>query len=174
MKPRWQRTAKREAHSVDVTAFLSLMVILIPFLLITAVFSRTAIVEIQPTIAAGEQAVTPDPLQLRVTVRQAVIEVTHLDQSGRVQASRIDRLANDAALTALATLASDLKARFPESLEAIVLLEPQVPYEVLIQVLDVLRVRFQPDGEGAGSTELFPLIALGPVAATAQAGRQTP
>jgi len=171
VRPRWQRTAKREAHTVDVTAFLSLMVILIPFLLMTAVFSRTAIVEIQPTIAAGEQSVTPDPLQLRVTVRQAVIEVRHLDQSGQLQTSRINRSVDDEALVTLATQVRDIKTRFPESLEAIVLLEPQISYDLLVQVLDVLRVSFQPNGEGTESTELFPLIALGPVAVAVQSGQ---
>ena len=174
MKPRWQRTAKREAHTVDVTAFLSLMVILIPFLLMTAVFSRTTIVEIQPTIDAGEQAAMPDPLQLQITVRQAVIEVRHLDQLGRLQTTRINRSADDEPLASLATLAHDIKARFPDSLEAIVLVEPQVSYEVLVQVLDVLRIRFQPDGDGVEAAELFPLIALGPVAAAEPAGRRTP
>ena len=69
-------------HTVDVTAFLSLMVILVPFLLVTAVFSRTAILEIQPTIGVGEQVSVPDPLQLQVQVRQAFIEVSHLDRNG--------------------------------------------------------------------------------------------
>ena len=48
MRPRWQRTTRRDVYTVDVTAFLSLMVILVPFLLVTAGFSRTTILEIQP------------------------------------------------------------------------------------------------------------------------------
>jgi len=169
VKPRWQRTAKREAQTVDVTAFLSLMVILIPFLLVTAVFSQTAILEIQPVIGAGEQVAVPESLQLQVVVRQAVIEVSY---HGQAQPTRIDRSADEQALASLATLASKLKARYPQSLEATVLLEPQVSYDVLVQVLDVLRVKMQRQGDVVESTELFPLIALGPVPAKSGASRQ--
>jgi len=160
VRPRWQRTARRDVHTVDVTAFLSLMVILVPFLLVTAVFSRTTILEIQPATGETDQLAVPDPLQLQVTVRQAVIEVNHLGQS---QTTRIDRSSGDQALAALATLAAELKTRYPQSLEATVLLEPQIPYDVLVQVLDVLRVKLQRQGDSVEQTELFPLIALGPV-----------
>jgi biopolymer transport protein ExbD len=169
VRPRWQRTARRDVHTVDVTAFLSLMVILVPFLLVTAVFSRTTILEIQPVTGEAAQLSTPDPLQLQVTVRQAVIEVNHLGQS---QTTQIDRSSADQALAALATLASELKTRYPQSLEATVLLEPQIPYDVLVQVLDVLRVKLQRHGDAVEQTELFPLIALGPV--PAQPGRAAP
>jgi biopolymer transport protein ExbD len=162
VKPRWQRRARRDAPNVDVTAFLSLMVILVPFLLVTAVFSRTTILEVQPASGEGDHLSVPDPLQLQVIVRQAVIEVSYLDQ---LQATQIDRTSDARALASLATLLGQLKARYPLSLEATVLLEPQVPYEVLVQVLDVLRVKLQRHGDVVEQTELFPLIALGPVQA---------
>ncbi len=165
MRPRWQRTARRDVHTVDVTAFLSLMVILVPFLLVTAVFSRATILEIYSVSGEADQQSAPDPLQLRVIVRQAVIEVSYL---GRTQAEQIDRSSDDKALESLATLAGELKARYPQSLEATVLLEPQIPYDLLVQVLDVLRVKLQQLGDAVEQTELFPLIALGPVPASGQ------
>ena len=61
--------------------------------------------------------------------------------------------------------------RCPESLEATVLLEPQIPYDVLVQVLDVLRVKSLQRGDTVEPAELFPLIALGPVPAAEQTGR---
>jgi hypothetical protein len=158
-------------HTVDVTAFLSLMVILVPFLLVTAVFSRTTILEIQPTIGAGDQVSVPDPLQLQVVVRQAVIEVSYLDRNGQQQTMQIERTDADQALESLATLAVKLKVRNPQSLEAIVLLEPQISYDVLVQVLDVLRVKLPQHGDVVEPAELFPLIALGPVPVAEQPGR---
>jgi hypothetical protein len=96
-----------------------------------------------------------------------VIEVSYL---GRAQAERIDRLSDARALESLAALADQLKARYPQSLEATVLLEPQIPYDLLVQVLDVLRVRMQRNGDDVVQTELFPLLALGPIAASRHAG----
>ena len=171
MRPRWQRRARRDVHSVDVTAFLSLMVILVPFLLVTAVFSRTTILEIQPASGEGDRLPAQDPLQLQVIVRQAVIEVSYLDQRDQQQKKQLDRSVEDKALASLATLAGELKARHPQSLEATVLVEPQISYDVLVQVLDVLRVKLQRAGDDVEQMELFPLIALGPVPAAKQPGR---
>ncbi len=165
MRPRWQRTARRDMPNVDVTAFLSLMVILVPFMLVTAVFSRTTILEIQPAAGEVDRLPASDPLQLQVIVRQDMIEVAYL---GQAQTAQIDRVSDDMALESLATLAAELKARYPQSLEATVLLEPQIPYEVLVQVLDVLRIKQQRHGDAVEQTELFPLIALGPVATSEQ------
>ena len=169
MRPRWQRTTRRDVYTVDVTAFLSLMVILVPFLLITAVFSRTTIIELQQAAGAVAQQTMPDPLQLQVTVRQTVIEVSYRGQEQPVQ---IDRLRDGSALQSLATLAAELKARHPESLEATLLLEPQIPYDLLVQVLDVLRARLWQHEAGAEREALFPEIALGPAAVTEQSGRE--
>lgn len=171
MRPRWQRSTRRDVQAVDVTAFLSLMVILVPFLLITAVFSRTTIVELQPAFGETVQASDTDPLQLQVIVRQAQIEVNYL---GLAQPVRFNRSGDGGALASLATLAGDLKARYPQSLEAIVLLEPQIPYEALVQVLDVLRIRFRQGEETLAQEALFPLIALGPVPVVGQQGRVAP
>ena len=170
MKPRWQRKARRDVHTVDVTAFLSLMVILVPFLLVTAVFSRTAILEVQPAGGEGDAEAVADPLQLQVTVRQDVIEVNYFGQAGQAQSVSIDRIADSQALHTLATLADELKTRHPDSLEATVLLEPQIAYEVLVDVLDVLRVKLHAQGDLLEQQELFPLIALGPVAVTSGQG----
>ena len=171
MRPRWQRTARREAHTVDVTAFLSLMVILVPFLLVTAVFTRTTILEIQSQGGEGAQQAAPDPLQLQVILRQTVIEVNYL---GLAQPIQIDRSPDGGALATLAALAVDLKARHPQSLEATVLLEPQIPYDVLVQVLDALRIRLLQQENTVEPEALFPLIALGLAPAAAQPGRSTP
>ena len=50
------------------------------------------------------------------------------------------------------------------------LLEPQIAYEVLVDVLDVLRVKLHAQGDVLEQQELFPLIALGPVAVSSGQG----
>ena len=167
MRPRWQRTTRREPYAVDVTPFLSLMVILVPFLLITAVFTRTTILELLPAGGEASPESAADPLQLQVIVRQAGIEVSYL---GLDQAMLIECSGDDKALTALANLASELKARHPQSEAATVLLEPQIPYELLVQILDALRIRLDPIVEATEPESLFPVIALGSVAANTRPG----
>ena len=165
MRLRWQRTAQRETQQLDVTAFLSLMVILVPFLLITAVFSRMTILEIQTTAGDSKGSSLPDPLQLQVAVRKQFIEVNY---RGLKKTQRIARTSNGSELESLATLADELKARFPQSLEATLLVEPQIPYDVVVQVLDVIRIGLQRVGDVVQPVERFPLVALGEVSVSEQ------
>ena len=59
-----------EAAELNITAFMNLMVILVPFLLITAVFSRLAILELNLPASSTEPA-DPQELtfQLEIIVR---------------------------------------------------------------------------------------------------------
>jgi biopolymer transport protein ExbD len=161
MMPRWQRTTRRETPVVDVTAFLSLMVVLIPFLLITAVFSRMTILELQaPSGKVGNSALS-DPLQLKIIVREHTIEVHY---RGQKTDTRIARTPDEQALVSLGEVVDELKARFPQSLEATILLEPQISYEYLVHVMDVVRMQQQWQDEALRKLERFPLIALGEIA----------
>jgi biopolymer transport protein ExbD len=160
VRPRWQRTARREQANLDVTAFLSLMVILVPFLLITAVFSRMTIFEIQTSPGNSNESPRLDPLQLQVVVRNSFIEVNY---RGLAKTKRIARTSNGSDLKSLATLADELKAHFPQSLAATLLLEPQIPYDELVQVLDVIRIRQHRVGDIVEPVERFPLVTLGEV-----------
>ena len=58
-----------EQTELDMTTFLNLMVVLVPFLLITAVFSRITVVELSlPSTAGGAAAAVPT-LRIEVVVR---------------------------------------------------------------------------------------------------------
>ncbi|GMQ86872.1 MAG: hypothetical protein BMS9Abin08_0070 [Gammaproteobacteria bacterium] len=165
----WQRTARRETQQLDVTAFLSLMVILVPFLLITAVFSRITILEIQTAPGdSGGSSSRPDPLQLQVVVRERFIEVNY---RGLKKTERFARTSDSSELESLATLADELKARFPQSLEATLLIESQIPYDVVVQVLDVIRIGLERIGDVVEPVERFPLVALGEVSVSEQRTR---
>lgn len=149
---------RRETSNVDVTAFLSLMVILVPFLLITAVFSRITILELEGSAKENTRSSPDSGLQLRVVVRQDSIEVSH---RGQKQSVRLARTAEGTELESLTKLLTELKERAPQSSEATILVEPQIPYDLLIQVMDAVRVKQLSDAAPIRNVELFPNIALG-------------
>ena len=64
----------REAPELDITAFLNLMVVLVPFLLISAVFSRITILELDMPAGAGETVYKPPEIRVEVVIRQVVME----------------------------------------------------------------------------------------------------
>ena len=167
MRRRLQRrtTRRHEPVEINITAFMNLMVILVPFLLITAVFSRITILELNLPAAAASQAADEDrPFALEVIVRAGAIEVG--DRHGGL-IRRIPATAAGHDTAALSDLLQQVKARHPGRLDATLLLEPDTPYETMVEVMDSVRVvRVQHEG-GARNAELFPEISIGDAPASA-------
>jgi biopolymer transport protein ExbD len=159
MRHRWrQRASRREAAEVNVTAFLNLMVVLVPFLLITAVFSRITILELNLP-SANAEAQSQDPrLRLEVIVRRNAIEVV---DRGRGLLGRIQNATDGHNLAELSRLLQRTKKRYPEALDASILIEPEVIYDELVQVMDRVRIAEVVGTDSIEQMELFPQIAIG-------------
>jgi biopolymer transport protein ExbD len=155
----YRRRAK-ELTELDVTTFLNLMVVLVPFLLITAVFSRIAIVELHlPSATSGSNA-TPPAFQLEVVVRQEGLELTN----GRTIIAALPNVDGEYDLPKLADYMLSLKKEYPDTNAASVLLEPNIHYDYLIQVMDVVRSADIPapvENEAPEQLALFTQISIG-------------
>lgn len=151
----YKRRAK-DAYDIDVTTFLNLMVVLIPFLLITAVFSRMTIVELNLPSTAGGAANTPDGFSLEVIVREAGIELTN----GKSVIASIPNEEDEFDLDTLSDYIVDLKQQYPGQEAASVLMEAQIPYDYLIQVMDIVRSVEVPVEGAEAPEEQFELVAL--------------
>jgi biopolymer transport protein ExbD len=125
----------KETPELDITTFLNLMVVLVPFLLITAVFSRITIVELDLPSASGGSASTEPNFRLEVIVREAGLEITN----GNAIIAAIPKEEGEYDLETLSDYVISLKRQYPSETAASVLLEPLIPYDYLIQVMDVVR-----------------------------------
>ena len=159
MRSRWKRRHRQEPAELNITSFMNLMVILVPFLLITAVFSRLAILELNlPTSDAGMDEEKPE-FALEVIVRDAEIQVGDRNAGVFSIIPRKEEGAYD--YIALTEKLKDVKANFPDELGVTLLLEQDIDYEVLVQVMDAVRsYRIEEPGE-FGRAELFPEISIG-------------
>ena len=159
MNLRRRRQRHQEAAEINITAFMNLMVILVPFLLITAVFSRLAVLELNLPTSQGEQNdEPPQEMMLEITVRDAAIEVG--DRNGGLL-TRIDSTPAGHDLEKLSDFLTRVKQRFPDKTDATLLLEPETSYEVLVAVMDAVRVATPEQTGDTRDRELFPAIALG-------------
>ncbi|GAB2876364.1 ExbD/TolR family protein [Microbulbifer echini] len=66
----------KEAPELDITAFLNLMVVLVPFLLVSAVFSRVTILELNMPSGAGGGAPDDPAVTVEVVVRTEALEIS--------------------------------------------------------------------------------------------------
>ena len=156
---RVRRLRKHAAH-LEITAFINLIVVLVPFLLSTAVFTRMAVIDLSlPAQSTGAlENLKGDDLKLEVVIRPDALEVG--DRIGGL----IQRLPATAAgpdVRALQTLVQQLKTRFPDKTEATVLAEPNTPYDTLVQVMDAVRAGHAVQGATVVRAELFPNISIG-------------
>ena len=132
----YKRRTKGAAHEIDVTTFLNLMVVLVPFLLITAVFSRLTIVELNLPSSAGGPSSADEGFTPEVIVREAGIEITN----GRSIIAAIPNAdTGEFDLVTLSDYMVELKQTYPAQEAASVLMEAQIPYDYLIQVMDIVR-----------------------------------
>ena len=129
-------------YEIDVTTFLNLMVVLVPFLLITAVFSRLTIVELNLPSSAGGPSDGSDPFRVEVIVREAGIEIGN----GTAIIATIPKKEEEFDLQELSNMMVELKREYPSHEAASVLMEAHIPYDYLIQVMDVVRAVEVPTG----------------------------
>ena len=150
-----------DAAELNITAFMNLMVILVPFLLITAVFSRLAVLELYLPGSSTEPADSQDrTFQLEVTVRQnrIVIGARNLGALGIYPNSE-----DGYDYEALSKKLAEIKERYPEKTDVAILLEAEIPYDTLVQVMDRVRINETIDDlrKTIVRTDLFPDISIG-------------
>ena len=154
-----RRIRHLDTPELNITSFMNLMVVLVPFLLITAVFSRITILELSvPTASGGSQVVKPN-FAIEVIVRKTGLELAN----GSHVVASIPSQADEYDLQKLTKILLRLKNDYPEKDDATVLMEPEIQYDHLIRVMDTLRETEIPE-EGSGELRkiaLFPKISIG-------------
>jgi biopolymer transport protein ExbD len=144
----------RSSYDLNVVPMIDMMVMLVCFLVFSAVFTRTSILEM--TFASNAQAqALPDQLQLEVVVRGDRIDVA--DRAQGVLKS-LPNIQTGYDLKALSEYLLVVKSKFQDKTDATILPESQVSYDTIVQVMDAVRV-YAP--KGATQVELFPQISFG-------------
>lgn len=159
MARRRRRRNSNEPAELDVTTFLNLMVVLIPFLLTTAVFSRVTILELDMPTSAGGATDNRAKLSIEVIVRKNKLEIGN----GKGVIASIPQVEGEYDMVTLSKRLIELKADYPDKEEATVLMEPEIAYDHLVRVMDAVRVaEVRQEGEEAvQKLALFPDISIG-------------
>jgi biopolymer transport protein ExbD len=154
---------KLERHSrkpaeLLLVPMIDIFTVLVTFLLMTAVFSRTVVLQLNLPAAQSEFKDPPPGLQLEVMVRKDELMVADRN-TGPLHEVKNNAQGYD--YDGLAEYLKFVKTKFPDKTDASILLEPDTPYDTLVQVMD--RVRVFETGQGANvvQAELFPDISIG-------------
>lgn len=145
----------RGRYDLNMVPMIDMMVILVFFLIFTAVFSKTNILELNLP-SSDTSLPLPPGLQLEVIVRGKTLDVA--DRNTGLLKS-IPSSAGTFDIRGLAEYLWLVKNKRPDVKDASILLDPEIPYDVLVQVMDAVRV-YEPSGSYS-RTELFPNISVG-------------
>lgn len=154
------RRQNMETAELNITAFMNLMVILVPFLLITAVFSRLAILELNLPGSSTEPVEPQEQVfQLEIIVRSDRIEVG--DRNQGLLGIYPNSEEGEYDYQALTDKLVDLKDRYAEKTDASILLESEIAYDTLVQVMDRVRIAESVEEDSIVRRDLFPDISIG-------------
>ncbi|WP_226648022.1 ExbD/TolR family protein [Microbulbifer variabilis] len=179
----------REAPELDITAFLNLMVVLVPFLLVSAVFSRVTILELNMPSGAGGGAPDDPTVTVEVVVRKEALEISDGEkviarfpnltqfeesESAPVEAAVEAGTEEGEKLTLLPTaevydlkklteFLLQVKASYPEKTDSILLMEADIAYEHLVGVMDTVRgAEVRVEGSDPSDPEAVERVVLFP------------
>jgi biopolymer transport protein ExbD len=149
----------QQAADLDVTPFMNLMIVLVPVLLLSMVFTHTTVIDLNfPSGEGADSAFDPDAVHLEVVVRDNTLQVA--DGRGGV-IKKLPMIDGQHDFAQLSLVMQELKRRMPEKQDITVLLEQDTDYQTLVTIMDTVRSYPTVQHLEVVQAELFPVISLG-------------
>jgi biopolymer transport protein ExbD len=163
----------RGRNDLNIVPMIDMMVILVFFLLFTAVFSNTNILELNLPAPNSSVPELPKGLQLEVIVRKNVVQIADRNSGVLRELPKKD---GEYDYKGLSDFLQFVKSKYPTVMAANVLMEEDIPYDVLVQTMDNVRLFEKDDAPAFTKVELFPDISVGdaPVVGAAAAAGPVP
>ena len=158
--------AKRKHHKeeeLELTTLLNIMVVLVSFLLLSAVFSQTTIQELNMPPQAGGNAAGSNampPVGIEVFVRKDALEIGN----GKVVTDTLAKQGDKYDTALLSQRLKLLKDLDPAKKDVFLLMEPDIDYSTMIGVMDALKfveVPARKEGSKVLRIALFPNVTVG-------------
>lgn len=163
-RPSKKRALREPEEAIHIMALWNLMIILIPFLLLSAVFSRTSILNIylpEPVPEEKVQGKTPDTPQSLIIV--SILKDGFIIHDGERVLAAVPKTQEGYNFEGLSTRLVQLKGQVPQQEEIILLSEPDVRYETIIQTMDASREGWMEQDGKKKLVSLFPRVSIGEV-----------
>lgn len=158
------RRRSHAAPELDITAFMNLMVALVPFLLITAVFSHISVLELALPQVGATAVEDTDAAVLEIILRRELIEI----RSGRgVSPQLLAKTGQSYDFAGMGRMLAQYKASHPQKRDVIILAESDVVYDDIVHAMDFSRALVTRSGQ----LELFPEVTVGEAPPRAEGGR---
>lgn len=158
MARRKHRKLKHEAE-LDITAFMNLMIVLVPVLLLSMVFEHTKVLELNfPKTEQNTPLEDIENEQLQVILKTNAI---HVASSKAGILKRLPKQNDEYDYKGLSEFLQAVKSKLPDKKDIAILLEPEVSYQALVTAMDTARSYKAVVVSSVVDAELFPDISIG-------------
>ena len=166
---RMKRRHRHEDAELDITSFLNLMIILVPVLLVMLVFSRITVIDIAfPDLSDISQNNEVEIEELEIAIREDSFEVNLVYATNQNAANfykKIEQKEGDHDFALLSLTLQEVKRQLAEQgiekTDAVILSEPNTPYQLLVSTYDTVRSYQTVQFASVVDAQLFPDISLG-------------
>ena len=133
-----KRERKREDPDVNITAVLNVFLIMIPFLLLTAVFVRIAVVELSlPSLGHGGEGIQKPQ---SVVINILAIKEDHFElKSTGLKFPDINGVNDKSSYEELARRLKEIKQKYTDSQDIVISPVGSIKYDVIVKVMDRCR-----------------------------------
>jgi biopolymer transport protein ExbD len=161
---RRRRRINTQDAELDITSFMNLMIVLVPVLLLSLVFSQVRILNLQLPVTAQsqEQDVTDEPKMLELVISKTGFD---LNYPTGILLKKFEKTDQGYNFLLLSQYLQDLKLTFQqnsiEKRDILLLLTPDVDYQTIVTAMDTVRSFKTVVAANLVDAELFPQISLG-------------
>ncbi len=157
------RRHKPQEAELDITAFMNLMIVLVPVLLLGLVFSQITVLDLQLPESSGESSDPKVVKRLELEVRQHALIVNYPQGVVLRKIPALESGEHDYATlrTLLQQVKRQLREKDKEHRSITVLSEPDTSYQTLVTTMDTLRSYKAVVAASVVDAELFPNISFG-------------
>lgn len=165
------RRRQKEPAELEITAFMNLMIVLVPVLLLSLVFSRITVLDLKlpEQSASAEQSSEPDNREVELVFRSDRLEVMY---PRGVIVKTIPQLDGKHDYELLSLTLQEIKRTLAEQQidkrTITFLSEPDTDYQTLVTAMDTVRSFKSVVAASVVDAELFPEIVLGDAPADLQ------
>jgi biopolymer transport protein ExbD len=156
-----KRRRHHEAKELELTTLLNIMVVLVSFLLLSAVFSKITIQELNmPPQGGGAAPTNNKPLvTIEVIVRKTALEIG----DGKVVTDTIPKVGEQYDFKELSQRLKLLKDKNVDKKDVVLLVEPDIDYSTMISAMDAVKFVSLMSGENGKriTISLFPNVTVG-------------
>ena len=148
----------RSDADLDITAFMNLMIVLVPVLLLNMVFAHTSVLELNFPESGGQAGDPAENLQLQVVLGDDALVVSD-NRAGVIK--RIPNRDGGHDFGLLGQVMQEIKSRVPDKRDIVIMARKQTSYQTLVTTMDTVRSYETVVAGSVVDAELFPEISIG-------------